>query len=86
MKDLIIPNKVENVINLNDITINFRGLIIAYENTEATGYINWYDDRWFYTDSLNYENKYNFFTTLKECIDYVTEYYGVTNFKVIEFK
>lgn len=40
MKDLIIPNKVENAINLSDITHNFEGLIIAYKGTEAAGYIN----------------------------------------------
>lgn len=85
MKDLIIPNKVKNAINLSDINFNFKGLIIAYEDTEATGYINWYDGYWVYADSLNYDDRHDCFSTLTECIECIAEDYGVTNFKVIEF-
>lgn len=86
MKDLIIPNKVKNAFNLSDIDINFKGLIIAYKDTEAIGYVNWYDDCWMYCNSLNYEIGCETFDTLQECIDYVMNIYKVTNFKVIEFK
>lgn len=86
MKDLIIPNKVENAVNLSDITHNFEGLIIAYKGTEAAGYINWYDGNWNYSNSINYTDPLFLYDTLKECIDAVMTDYNITNFKVIEFK
>lgn len=86
MKDLIIPNEVENAINLSDINPDFKGLIIAYKGTEATGYIIWYDTYWSYCDSINYEDTTQTYSTLKECIDWVLGSGNATNFKVIEFK
>lgn len=86
MKDLIIPNEVENAINLSDINPDFKGLIIAYKDTEVTGYINWFDDYWSYCDSINYEDPTQTCSTLKECIDWVLGSGNATNFKVIEFK
>lgn len=86
MKDLIIPNKVENAFNLSDINIDFKGLIIAYKNTEAVGYINWYDGNWNYSNSINYTDPLFLYDTLKEYIDAVMTDYNITNFKVIEFK
>lgn len=86
MKDLIIPNKIENAVNLSDINIDFKGLIIAYKNTEAVGYINWYDGNWNYSDSINYTDPLFVYDTLKDCIDDIVTEHNVTNFKVIEFK
>ena len=86
MKDLIIPNKVENAFNLSDINIDFKGLIIAYKDKEAVGYINWYDDCWSYCTSINYEDPYQTCDTLKECLEWVLDSHSATYFKVIEFK
>lgn len=86
MKDLIIPNKVESAVNLSDITHNFEGLIIAYKDTEAAGYINWFDGSWNYSDSINYTDPLFTYNTLKDCIDDIVTAQNITNFKVIEFK
>ena len=86
MKDLIIPDKVENAVNLTDIDVNFTGLIITYKGNEASGYINWYGDEWGYYTSMNSEDPYYTCNTLKECIDWIISTCNATNFKVIEFK
>lgn len=86
MKDLIIPNKVENAFNLSDINIDFKGLIVAYKGADAVGYINWYDGSWNYSNSINYTDPLFLYDTLKECIDAIMTEYNITNFKVIEFK
>lgn len=92
MKDLIIPNKVENAINLSEITEDFKGIIIAYNNDKAIGYIGCSDGEWgthnytwgLMSSVLVYDYSYEE-DSLNNLINKLLKDRICTNFKVIEF-
>ena len=50
MKDLIIPTKKTDSIDISEITDDFDGIIIVYKDTNAIGYIQYVSGDWNYYD------------------------------------
>lgn len=89
MKDLIIPNKSNEVVNLSEINQDFKGIIIGYNGSTAVGYIQYLDNYNCYElfKSINndaflpsFEN-----VTIAGIINSLIDKKICTNFKVIEF-
>lgn len=86
MKDLIIPNKIENAVNLSEISYDFNGLVIGYKNNKAVGYIRREEDFWELHNSAYWESEdIAYAETLNLLIDKLVDDRICTNFKVIEF-
>ena len=84
MKDLIIPTKKTDIIDMSEITNDFGGIIIVYKDTSPIGYIQYVCDDWNYYDSIDGECPISTEKTLYELITTLNKIYNAT-FKVIEF-
>lgn len=85
MKDLIIPTKKTDSIDISEITDNFRGVIIVYNGTNPVGYIQYVSGDWNYYESIDGEDTAESKDTLYELIKSLTNIKSQRNFKVIEF-
>lgn len=89
MKDLIIPNKSNESINLSEISQHFNGIIIGYNGSKAVGYIQYMADDECYVLFKSISNEVTFQisedSTLVEFINYLIDQHICTSFKVIEF-
>ena len=84
MKDLIIPTKKTDSIDISEITDDFSGIIIVYKDTSPTGYIQCVSGDWNYYDSIDGECRIESESTLYELVRNINSKYNAT-FKVIEF-
>lgn len=84
MKDLVLPVKQDSVISIAEITPKFKGLIIAYKDSNPIGYIQYYDDWGFYQD-IDSENILTHDINLYVLLQELMEEFKITNFKVIDF-
>ena len=84
MKDLIIPIKKTDSIDISEITDDFSGIIIVYKDTSPIGYIQYVSGDWNYYDSIDGECPISTEKTLYELITTLNKIYNAT-FKVIEF-
>lgn len=85
MKDLILPTKSKNSINLSEINPDFKGLIIGYYNNKPKGFFS-FNQYWFFSNNVNSEsNSIKFGDTLYEVITELIREQICTNFKVIDF-
>lgn len=89
MKDLIIPNKSNESINLSEISQHFNGIIIGYNGSKAVGYIQYIDndDCYILLQSIN-DNDFLLNSedeTIAGIINYLIDQKICTSFKVIEF-
>ena len=84
MKDLIIPTKKTDSIDISEITDDFKGIIIVYTDTNPIGYIQYVSGDWNYYDSIDGECPISTEKTLYELITTLNKIYNAT-FKVIEF-
>ena len=84
MKDLIIPTKKTDSIDMSEITNDFSGIIIVYKDTSPIGYIQYINGDWNYYDSIDGECLIESESTLYELVRNLISKYSAT-FKVIEF-
>ena len=84
MKDLIIPTKKTDSIDISEITDDYSGIIIVYKDTSPTGYIQCVSGDWNYYDSIDGECPIESESTLYELVRNINSKYNAT-FKVIEF-
>ena len=84
MKDLIIPTKKTDSIDISEITDDFSGIIIVYKDTSPIGYIQYVSGDWNYYDSIDGECPIESENTLYELVRKINSTYNAT-FKVIEF-
>ena len=89
MKDLIIPNKSNEVVNLSEINQYFKGIIIGYNGSKAIGYIQYVSNDDYYTlfTSINDDDflPNSEDETIAGIINYLIDQKICTSFKVIEF-
>lgn len=86
MKDLIIPTKQDNAINISEINEDFSGLIIAYQKDLPIGYIQYVSGDWnFYMAINGDDNIENSMVSLLDLIYTIKSKYSNINFKVLEF-
>ncbi len=87
MKNLRIPTQSENSIDVSEIIKDFKGLVIAYNNTNPVGYIQYYDDSWYFLDSINGDSNTLLLQedSLFELVTVLMKNNRCTHFKVIEF-
>lgn len=85
MKDLIIPTKKTDSIDISEIIDNFKGVIIVYNGTNPVGYIQYVSGYWNYYESIDGEDTVESDNTLYELIKSLTNIKSQRNFKVIEF-
>lgn len=84
MKNLTIPTKKEDSIDLYEITCDFKGIIIVYNTNNPVGYIQYVGTEWGYYDTIDGESAVSSENTLYELIQNINLTYNAT-FKVIEF-
>ena len=84
MKNLTIPTKKEDSIDLSEITSDFKVIIIVYTDTNPIGYIQYVSSEWDYYESIDGECAVESESTLYELIQNINLTYNAT-FKVIEF-
>lgn len=89
MKDLIIPNKSNESVNLSEINRYFNGIIIGYNGNKAIGYIQYVSNDDYYTlfTSINDDDflPNSEDETIAGIINSLIDKKICTNFKVIEF-
>jgi len=85
MKDLYVPIPSEQSIDISEIDVDFLGLIIAYKENKAIGYIQYYDGFWYLNDSTHWESSTFYEDTLIKLITVLIEKNICDHFKVIEF-
>lgn len=92
MKDLVIPVKNINSINISEITPEFKGIIIAYTNNVPRGYITNNCDDWCAYKNIDEgdvwekeEHRLYMEENLLDLCRDLMEQENITNFKVIEF-
>lgn len=84
MKDLIIPTKKTDSIDISEITDDFGGIIIVYKDTNPIGYIQYVCNDWNYYETIDGERSVASESTLYELVQNINSTYNAT-FKVIEF-
>ena len=84
MKDLIIPTKKTDSIDISEITDDFKGIIIVYTDTNPIGYIQCVSSEWGYYETIDGESSVESESTLYELVRNINSTYNAT-FKVIEF-
>lgn len=97
MKDIILPSESADAIDLGAITEDTRGVIIAYKDKEAIGFIakdSSCDSPWGLFDGLDVDvytvsdaqDKYYYSDTLVELVTRLIKEKIANNFKLIDFK
>lgn len=87
IKDIIIPVKAQDKINLQDIDENAPGLILVYKESKLSGYINYNStlESWKYNCDIDDSGFFYETDTLKELIDLMLATNSYT-FKFLEFE
>lgn len=85
MKELRIPTKTDDYVDMSAINRDFKGLVIGYNNDKAVGYIQYNDDSWYFLNDIDLESGREESETPFELITYLIKYNKCTHFKVIEF-
>lgn len=85
MKDLIIPTSQENKVDLSKIDIKFEGIIIAYKNDNAVGYIQCGEDGWYFMSNIYVGSSSTYGDSPYELINILITDNKCTHFKVVEF-
>lgn len=77
-------NKSDNV-NLCDINIETKGIIIVYNNETSIGYIIHIDDYWTFSNNIYYEDCIDCNESLEDLIDQINDS-GELTFKLLDFE
>lgn len=86
MKNLIVPKKQEDSISLAEITEDYKGLIIVYNDENPIGYIQYVSGDWNFYRSIDGEEYNVSHTILFETIDEIEDTFSTNiTFKVLEF-
>lgn len=85
MKDVIIPIKIPNTVNLSDITESYSGIIICFKKGETVGYISYYLGEWYYLNGIDQENSDYNMDSLSNLVNCLINDGVCDSFKVIEF-
>ena len=86
MKNLIIPKKQEDSISLAEITEDYKGLIIVYNDENPIGYIQYVSGDWNFYRSIDGEEYNVSHNILFETIDEIENMFSTNiTFKVLEF-
>lgn len=85
MKDLIVPIKIPNSVNLSDITEDYSGIIICFKKGKSVGYISYYFQDWYYLSSIDQENLSYDADSLPNLVNHLINEGVCDSFKVIEF-
>ena len=89
MKELIIPTKQENKIDISEITLNFKGLVIAYKDEKPVGYFQTTDSGYWIFLTKSYYDSMHPMTEESELITIIKDAMAKDIFnkcKVIEFE
>ena len=86
MKNLIVPKKQEDSISLAEITEDYKGLIIVYNDENPIGYIQYVSGDWNFYRSIDGEEYNVSHNILFETIDEIENMFSTNiTFKVLEF-
>ena len=86
MKNLIVPKKQEDSISLAEITEDYKGLIIVYNDENPIGYIQYVSGDWNFYCSIDGEEYNVSHNILFETIDEIEDTFSTNiTFKVLEF-
>lgn len=86
MKNLIIPEKQKDSISLAEITEDYKGLIIVYNDENPIGYIQYVSGDWNFYRSIDGEEYNVSHNILFETIDEIENMFSTNiTFKVLEF-
>lgn len=86
MKNLIIPEKQKDSISLAEITEDYKGLIIVYNDENPIGYIQYVSGDWNFYRSIDGEECIVSHNILFETVDEIEDTFSTNiTFKVLEF-
>lgn len=86
MKDLRIPEKSDNFVDLATIDIDFNGIIIGYKDNNAVGYIQRTLDYWCFLYDIHCESISHEEPALTDLVMNLIKECTCDSFKVIEFQ
>lgn len=88
MKEIVIPIKQENKIDLSEINKESNGVIICYNDSKnAVGYIQHNEDGWEFTDRICYAVGHNEYEDqLNDLIKFLIDKNIASSFQFIEFE
>lgn len=84
-KELIIPKRSDTVVNINEISENYEGIIIVYSGQRSKGYIQYVNCLWNYYETIDGEVSSIEASSLIELIHLISDTIDEPSFKVIEF-